>query len=196
MVQNRFMPESTPPSRWPAGLKYLRRPEISKAIEHDILKALAPRGTFSATAVSATRIRLIEDVAHPACGQNGLFAIRKLSPGAHIVDYMGYYHLPLPFDTDEESDYDLSLRHGALHLAIDAARMGNEARMINDYRGIAADANACFDSYVNPKSGEIRMGVFVKRQGVNGGKGIKKGEEILLSYGKGFWSHRLQGKTS
>lgn len=61
--------------------------------------------------------------------------------------------------------------------------MGNEARFINDYRGIAEKPNAVFlDS--RTAAGELRMGIW-------SGKGvIKKGDEILVSYGKAWWQAR------
>ena len=79
--------------------------------------------------------------------------------------------------------------------------MGNEARFINDYRGIADQPNAEFrDVIVKGQGGkkERGVGVFVKAAKKNKkGKlrkedevGIKKGEEILVSYGRGFWSAR------
>lgn len=111
----------------------------------------------------------------------------KRREDALIVDYIGHYHLP--DESDPASDYDLTFRHEQqLHLAIDAARAGNEARMVNDYRGTGQEENAVFRTYVVPATGEIRMGIFVKR--TRQGKGIKKGAEILVSYGKGFWHNR------
>lgn len=177
------------PQHWPKSLNYINRPEYSSAIDRSVIKVLSPRGICSRTTISYTRIRKIEDVNHPAYGQFGLFASKDLKPGEHIVDYIGYYHLPTPDDSDATSDYDLSLRHGALYLGIDAAKIGNEARMLNDYRGVEESANARFDSYVNIH-GEIRMGVFAIGSEMKGGRGIKKGEEILVSYGKGFWNNR------
>ena len=106
-----------------------------------------------------------------------------------------------PTDPHAESDYDLSLDRES-GLAIDAAEMGNEARFINDYRGVPAAGvgeergerrrkgpNAEFRVYWDERgggAGERGMGVWV----VGGGRGIRKGEEILVSYGKGFWGER------
>lgn len=178
------------PSNWPPGLKYLRRPDFSKLLDSSTKLALASQGIVSNTAVSSTRIKRIESATHPAYGQYGLFASKDLIAGQHIVDYMGRIHLPEACDSDLESDYDLCLRHGTLHLGIDAAKMGNESRMINDYRGVQQAPNARFDSYVT-QQGEVRMGVFVLGSEKKGGKGIRKGQEILISYGKGFWSSRV-----
>ena len=98
-------------------------------------------------------------------------------------------------EIDSSSNYDLCLDRES-GLSIDAAIMGNEARFINDYRGISdAGPNAEFrDCLVltAPATCERRIGVFVLRAGKAGkkAKGIAKGEEILVSYGKGFWSNR------
>ena len=114
------------------------------------------------------------------------------------------------------SDYDLSL-HRELGIGIDASTCGNEARFINDYRGISATPNAQFeerwvrlpplskgplrDSWRQEVGGdekrwkwELRMGVSVmglRRDGEGvGKKGILAGDEIVVSYGKGFWRER------
>jgi hypothetical protein len=140
-----------------------------------------------------------------------------------------------------KSDYDLWLDRDA-DLAVDAARMGNEARFINDYRGVpdqplkqqgTADTsdrnkgnkknrkmkhqgskgqngscdfdgkgqtaktktkpNAEFRVAWDPRTGEKCMAVFVVRAGkkaVEQDVGIREGEEILVSYGRGFWAER------
>lgn len=114
------------------------------------------------------------------------------------------------------SDYDLSL-HRELGIGIDASGCGNEARFINDYRGIRATPNAQFEEHWVrlPRLGEdpsqehwqqdsgglgrrwkweLRMGVSVvgpRRDGKGVGKrGILAGDEIVVSYGKGFWRER------
>lgn len=72
---------------------------------------------------------------HPACGQFGLFTTRSIPPYTHILNYVGYVHTES--ESDITSDYDIkfiSLAHDSL--SIDALKMGNEARFINDYRGI------------------------------------------------------------
>lgn len=90
--------------------------------------------------------------------------------------------------------------------------MGNEARFINDYRGVADRPNAEFKEVWNERRKErgmvsqptadqlsfsvtvtyvVSQGVWVLPEGKSGkGKGIKKGQEILVSYGRGFWGAR------
>ncbi|KAG9780781.1 hypothetical protein KCU88_g3654, partial [Aureobasidium melanogenum] len=172
------------------------------------------------------RITPITSPSHPAYGQYGLFSTRALPPSSFIILYLGTLHGPAPPTTNGEghsqtsnsqnsnadssssttttyatSNYDLSLDRD-LGLAIDASKCGNEARFINDYRGIrAAGPNAefrdCLVQVGGPGTGtgklEKRIGVFVLSAGKTGGfraKGIGKGEEIVVSYGKGFWNAR------
>jgi SET domain-containing protein len=164
------------------------------------------------------KIAQITDPAHPAYGQAGLFAAKDLKPGSFIIEYLGVIHSsPPPFpsptstspsiststtplpkqapDPHASSNYDLSLdRDPALSLAIDAATSGNEARFINDYRGIRSRPNAEFREVWNEARQERGMGVWVLPVGRSGsrerGKGVRKGEEIVVSYGKGFWGAR------
>lgn len=80
--------------------------------------------------------------------------------------------------------------------------MGNEARFVNDYRGVPGRdgkrQNAEFKEVWwagKDGKGEKGMAVFVLPAGkraVGRAKtvGIAKGEEILVSYGKGFWDQR------
>jgi hypothetical protein len=130
------------------------------------------------------RIRYISDASHPAVGQYGLFAANKIPPRTHIIDYTGEIHCD-----DRASDYDLSLyRSQDANVGIDASMMGNEARFINDYRGVREKPNAIFADG-RTTSGELRMSVW------SAGKIIKKGDEILVSYGKGWWRARPNNGT-
>ena len=140
----------------------------------------APPPTHSVNPL--VRIKLVSDPGHPACGQYGLFAYKKIPPRSHIIDYIGEVHCQERFD----SDYDLSLyrsQDGA-NVGIDAREMGNEARFTNDYRGIQNKPNAEFVDY-RTTGGELRMSVWSR------GEVIKKGDEILVSYGKSWWQNRL-----
>ena len=95
-------------------------------------------------------------------------------------------------DPHADSDYDLSLDR-ELGIGIDAHGMGNEARFINDYRGVAEKANAEFRECWDGRTGERGMGVWVLGEGKKAsgkGKGVRKGQEILVSYGRGFWGAR------
>lgn len=189
------------PKGWPDGIRYLWAPSYSKRLGKCKLDALllSKPGLSSANTVFTTRgpytnvkITPIASTSHPAHGQYGLYATQHLPPDSFILPYLGYVHDQT--DLDETSDYDLSLDR-ELGLGVDASKMGNEARFINDYRGISAGPNAEFrDVLVDVGFGivEKRTGVFVLNSGKSGkrAKGIGRGEEILVSYGKGFWAER------
>ncbi|KAI8097510.1 uncharacterized protein BX664DRAFT_293084 [Halteromyces radiatus] len=125
------------------------------------------------------KIKKITDTQHPCNGYFGLEAARTLAPRQLILDYLGVVEYKSYSST---SDY--VLRYG-IDLSIDAEKYGNEARFFNDFRGIAPGPNVCFLNYLDERTQRIRVGVFVL-----GNKKIKKGEELLVSYGKSFWSNR------
>lgn len=109
--------------------------------------------------------------------------------------------------TGEESDYDLWLDR-EMDVAVDAAGHGNEARFANDYRGVGGmeRANAQFGNVWCERWGEVCVGVWALGGGKNktknksmkksDGGGIKKGQEILVSYGRGFWEERRKSSHS
>lgn len=121
-----------------------------------------------------------------------------------IVPYLGVLHVTMtPIDSGEtpvhdehsNSDYDLSLlRLSAsdvrnpfpnyhISIGVDAASCGNCARFVNDYRGVATAPNAEF-RLGKGEGGELRMEIWSLKLG------IPKGEEVLVSYGKGWWGAR------
>ncbi|SCZ95302.1 BZ3500_MvSof-1268-A1-R1_Chr11-2g03418 [Microbotryum saponariae] len=149
------------------------------------------------------------DATHPAKGQFGLFANAKIPPRTWIRDYLGVVHPEQ--DVDSTSDYDLCLARIPIFedpssetiafspvryetIGIDATKAGNEARFINDYRGVLKRPNAVFESR-EWKSADgttvqgVRMSVW------SGPKGVEKGSEICVSYGKGFWDGRKSEPT-
>lgn len=193
----------TPPN-WPPDITFLSCPQYSSKITSALLNAFHTPTPSTASHPKIPHqspspqvlIRPIPSTApHPAAGQRGLFAARPLTPGEFIIQYTGAVH-PNE-DSDERSDYDLSLDRD-LGLSIDAGEAGNEARFINDYRSVAAGPNAEFrDVWVRMPDGHVRrwergIGVFVLPAGKAGrkAKGIGKGEEILVNYGRGFWRER------
>lgn len=194
------------PKNWPSHLPYLTtpllQPKVLSPSQISLLqtKPASSSGSPFETEIipsSATlspcplvRIQPIHDAGHPANGQFGLFAARDLKPGTFIVAYLGRVHPSST--TDPESDYDLWLDRDA-DLAVDASREGNEARFVNDYRGVKARPNAEFGTAWCERWRQLCVGFWVV--GHVGGKGkqpgIRKGEEILVSYGKGFWGVRM-----
>ncbi|KKF97020.1 Glucose transport transcription regulator RGT1 [Ceratocystis platani] len=137
------------PKNWPLHLTYISAPKYSPQLSKDQAKALTvcPDSLIKVPdeicRLPSTQAKIvpISDAKHPANGQAGLFATKNLKPGAPILLYLGIVHPP---DTAHEtSDYDLWLDHD-LEIAVDAATTGNEARFINDYRGVKQRPNAEF----------------------------------------------------
>lgn len=203
------------PKNWPGTLPYLRAPLHSKDLTTSHLAAIRTKPSSSSsssasassipiipvaeTPIPCTRVKIqpIALPSHPAHGQSGLFAAQHLKPGTFILAYLGRVHSSA--GTSATSDYDLWLDRDA-DVAVDAAAQGNEARFVNDYRGVGARANAEFRPVYCERWGQMCVGVWVLGTGKGGGggtggkdgraNGIKKGDEILVSYGKGFWQER------
>ncbi|KAG6012441.1 hypothetical protein E4U54_007536 [Claviceps lovelessii] len=185
------------PKHWPPSLPYLQAPlhdGLTPAQLRTLRQKPPPGLPMSIIPASETgiipprhvRIQPITQPAHPAHGQHGLFAARHLPPGSFILAYLGRVHGSAT--TDPTSDYDLWLDKEA-DLAVDAARGGNEGRYVNDFRGVRERANAVFGTGWSERWGEVCVGVWV----VGGKTGIRKGDEIVVSYGKGFWGQRQEG---
>ncbi|RXK34915.1 hypothetical protein M231_07820 [Tremella mesenterica] len=197
-------------------LKFITRSLISPNFPPDLLPLLyqppslvkfQPRPVPHPSHLS---IKPILDPSHPAHGQYGLFTKRRISPSELIIPYLGIIHhtfIPLDdpnspseagdtaVDEEQESDYDLSLVRISSHdpnnprkgwhvsIGVDAAKAGNAARFVNDYRGIAVSPNAEFRIGTG-EGGEVRMEIWSLK------KGLGKGEEVLVSYGKSWWNAR------
>ncbi|KAG2023840.1 hypothetical protein CC2G_001450 [Coprinopsis cinerea AmutBmut pab1-1] len=176
------------PSNWPSNICYLDKnayhSSVTTAVKSQILSPSSASQTDPGTACKVA-IRRIQDSAHPANGQYGLFAGKKIPSGTFIIDYIGEVHC----DDRPDSDYDLSLLRlsDGTSVGVDASRMGNEARFVNDYRGIKKKPNAVFTDY-RTRSGELRICIRSCEE-------IKKGEEILVSYGKSWWSSRHEASS-
>ncbi|KAK3292520.1 uncharacterized protein B0H64DRAFT_328010 [Chaetomium fimeti] len=222
-------PTATPlPINWPPHIPYLATPSYSPHLTPAHLRALGTRPADPSDPLPeiprdlkpgpcpSVRITPITDPTHPAHGQAGLFATRELAPGTLILPYLGEVHVgTAPFgrppnasgsSSDHDgydyagSDYDLWLDRDA-DLAVDAARAGNEARFVNDYRGVPGragrKANAEFRVVWDGRRGERCMAVFVLPAGKRAtGRarvvGVARGEEVLVSYGRGFWQGRRE----
>ncbi|KAF9926578.1 hypothetical protein BGZ67_008060 [Mortierella alpina] len=118
---------------------------------------------------------------HPVLGSYGLFATRTLFPGLHLLDYIS---LVVSDDfADPDSDHTLYLSND---LNLDASVHGNHGRFVNDFRRIRTQEqgpNVGWDLYRDAETGQIRMGCKVLKR-------IRKGEEILCTYGKAYWKSR------
>jgi len=203
----RFLPDN-----WPVDIEYITAPVYTTAVSPELQRkfntptqstASWPKISSTSFAVPHTNVVIqpITTLVHPARGQYGLFAAQSLAPNTFILPYLGKVHSNDLTDTDEASNYDLSLDR-QLGLSIDATSTGNEARFMNDYRGIAEGPNAEFRDFwvqIPAEDGgraiwERRMGVFVLPAGktVNRKRrrGIARGEEVVVNYGRGFWKER------
>ncbi|TGZ78791.1 hypothetical protein EX30DRAFT_296704, partial [Ascodesmis nigricans] len=133
-------------------------------------------------------IRPIISPTHPAHGQHGLFTTRPIKPHTRILPYHGIYHLST--ESDPSSDYDLWVTREWVDPAsgetyavgVDASNAGNEGRFVNDYRGVLRRENARFE-IEEGEGGWKRVWVVSTRE-------IQRGEEVCVSYGKGFWEGR------
>ena len=205
--------DGPPPQHWPDHIIYLTKSRLAPSFPSDLLPLLycpspspsrfIPRAVAHPAHVT---IKPIKTPGHPANGQYGLFAKRRIGPCELIIPYLGVIHHSLvqaePDATstadqaeEDESDYDLSLvrlsaydtanpRPGYhISIGVDAAKAGNAARFVNDYRGIAAQPNAEF-RLGEGETGEARMEIWSLKSGV------AKGDEILVSYGKAWWGAR------
>ncbi|KAI0651576.1 SET domain protein [Trametes meyenii] len=179
------------PARWPDNVRYITEPEYDSSVPKHIKDLLHPASSRTHPGARAFKpavaIHFISEPSHPAQGQRGLVAIKKIPPRTLIIDYIGEVHC----DDRPNSDYDLSLYRTLEHISVglDAYHAGNEARFINDYRGVKSKPNANFQER-RADNGELRMGVW------SGSEAIKKGDEILVSYGKSWWRARQSSDTN
>ncbi|EPQ26334.1 uncharacterized protein PFL1_06911 [Pseudozyma flocculosa PF-1] len=140
---------------------------------------------------------------HPALGQYGLFALQDIPPHTFVRPYLGVVHVDA--ESDRESEYDMKVEYlphdGIGSVAIDATSCGNEARFVNDYRGIMPRPNCRLDNWSSPApssssslsstttSGaerqQVGMGIYTDS------KPVRAGTELTVNYGKGFWSRFL-----
>ena len=177
---------SNPPKNWPNNVQYLTIPCFHPSISDNALSFLRGGSSRRTPPPPAPHslgvIRPIMDRSHPAHGQHGLFAARKIPPRTLIVEYIGEVHS----DERPTSDYDISLYRFAENgesIGVDASSMGNEARFVNDYRGIRPKPNAEFADR-RTTGGDLRIGIWSLSEG------MRKGDEIVVSYGKGWWTAR------
>lgn len=178
------------PSSWPsANATYIASPVPSQRLSEEH-RARYCGGPPSVPAAKL-RIQRIDNKTHPAHGQHGLFNGGKaLAPRSWILDYVGLVHYES--EADQASDYDLALHRTATEvIGVDATAWGNEARFVNDYRGILPRPNSEFSLRTFRPAGprgpeQCRMAIYA------GPHGVPKHAEICVSYGRGFWSARTE----
>lgn len=177
-------------SRWPTSVQYIDYPRYHSSVPPTTRAFIRGTGISDVKSKPTPKnviIRRIDSPSLPAYGQYGLFAATKIPSRTHIIDYIGEVHS----DDRPDSDYDLSLYRSqdGINVGIDASAMGNEARFINDFRGIKDKPNAIFTDR-RDGSGELRMSI------LSGSEVIRKGEEILVSYGKSWWRSRFPEQST
>ncbi|CAG8600469.1 516_t:CDS:2 [Dentiscutata heterogama] len=187
------------PTGWPAEIEYLTNniyePVTLKPVPYSLplpkehpshpftSSPLPPVASDPAMPNSWVRIKsLKEQKDHPAFPGYGLFATKELKVLSLIISYTGIV-TTRTVGGEENSDYVLGF---GSQQCIDGWKKGSEARFINDYRGILSKPNAAFHEYIDSQSGQVKMGVWV----MPGAGKIKKGHEIVVSYGKSFWHER------
>lgn len=205
--------DAAPPQHWPSNVTYLTRARVEAGFPSD-LRTLVVLPAAAYPPPSCTKIKKIEDVKHPAYGQFGLVATKKIPPRTMLLPYLGVIHARQDGKTTvhDSSDYDLSLirarwsrpqpesgddaslslqENDIVDIGIDAATAGNSARIINDYRGVpgATKPNAEF-RVVTPRQPGVTSLAVAGMEVWSLDKEIPKGQEILVSYGKGFWHAR------
>ena len=161
------LPLSGPPPEWPDEVPFTsgcvwegQPPELWPQVPcHDVV------------------VKLITSADHPCCGAYGLFARRDLLPTGDLLAYGGATRAAC----DSESLFLADCGGGC---DVDAELCGNEARYLNDYFGIAPQANAVLESREAHLTGSrYVVGRLIAP--------VRAGEELLLDYGVDYPRHRF-----
>lgn len=183
-----------PPPGWPARVEFSN--EYRWAVPADVRGKYRPAdGAARRRAARPSRrvcVRRIEDPDHPAYPERGMYcALPHAPPGTWLLDYVG--HVTSGEDQDARSDYVSDFGERG-ELSCDAASYGNEARFLNDFRNTGRHPNVEFRLRRDGR-GELRQGVYVRgrREGFDG---VRRGEELLVSYGKSYWRGRVGDLTA
>ena len=179
-------PPSVRGGKWPADVEYTNDYAWGSDVPAEMRLSYRPDAWRKRPPIPCSRTfsAVINESGHPANGQCGLFAARKMDRGAWVIDYVGA--ISLGEHEDKTSDYVCDFGEHS-ELALDANKKGNEARFVNDYRNTGKRANVEF-KLRRDRKGELRQGVFVCAKG-----GVVEGEELLISYGKSYWRSRVDG---
>ena len=185
-------------SEWPSNVTFSNNYQWDASVPNGIKDKYSPPNAIRQRAPRLSNkvyFKRITDQNHPAYGEFGLYcALSHAKPGSWLLDYVG--HITLGEDQDKTSDYVSDFGEKS-ELACDANNYGNEARFLNDFRNTGRHPNVEFNTR-RDKHGELRQGVFVKltkdaRE--DGFDGVRKDEELLVSYGKSYWRSRVGNLT-
>ena len=162
---------------WPADLQYTHTPDMSEVSPAD-------RRLLKQDHLAGVAIRRVTDENHPAFGQNGLYATISFGVGDVLGEYTGKVmpghwggeYVTRLWNTGANSDY---YRPG-----VDAEHIGNELRMINDYRSVPGAAGPnCKFSRAAIRGFRAALIVAILP--------IAPNEEFLLDYGEVYWRQEL-----
>lgn len=184
---------------WPSSVEFSNNYRWDESVSQDIKDTYHPvTGARVRTNHLSRRVyfKRITDTNHPACGEYGLYCAlpNGAPPGTWLLDYVG--HVTLGENQDKQSDYVSDFGEHS-ELACDANTYGNEARFLNDFRNTGKYPNVEFN-FRRDQHGELRQGVYVKLakdSKVEGFNGVRQHEELLVSYGKGYWRSRCNDLT-
>jgi len=125
-------------------------------------------------------IKKIKENRHPCFGQHGLFAAVPLQKGETISNYVGLVS-KVSKKLFNPSKYVISMyEENGIMLDIDAERIGNETRFLNDYHGIIEEPNVELQVDNDTLTGDIHCFAIALHE-------IQVGEELLMDYGEGYW---------
>jgi hypothetical protein len=162
---------------WPEEVSYTHTPNMSDVSRHDMR-------LLRQDYLPGVAIRRVTDHAHPAYGQSALYATAGFRLGDVLGEYTGKVmpghwggeYVTRLWNTGANSDY---FRPG-----VDAQTMGNELRMINDFRGVpGATGHNCRFSRAAIRGFRAALIVAIKP--------IAPNEELLLDYGEVYWRQEL-----
>ena len=162
---------------WPSDVDYTNTPDMSEVSPAD-------KRLLRQDYIPGVSIRRVETPGHPAFGQYGLYATINFVMGDVLGEYTGKVmpghwggeYVTRLWNTGAKSDY---YRPG-----VDAQLMGNELRMINDYRGVpGATGPNCKFSRTAIRGYRAALIVAIAP--------IAPDQEFLLDYGEVYWRQDL-----
>ena len=184
---------STMPARWPCDVIFCSFP-LQQGIHPGLLKRFCALSELMA----GVDIRTV-DAGHPLAGTRyslGLFATRDFRRGVTIGQYSGMLEPSgrcRRWSQTSEGRFDIALDtaealSSAQGLTLDAKFVGNEGRIINDFRGIAEENNVRFRTSSHPTK-SVWVDIVATRA-------IAHGEEILADYDYGMRREDDQPSTT
>lgn len=126
------------------------------------------------------------------CHDPRLLRLQPSQPDSDAYDKLASKLEAVSLDAESDSE-----QPDPTALYLDSRYWGNESRFVNDYRGIAQKPNVEFRSFIQNDSAStsdesqeddkqrFQMGLFSTRL-------IRKGQELVINYGKSYWIHHDQ----